>query len=78
MMFDLNFSGKALTLADLGRLATLLNRAASKWHALGLELGLSQDILAVMPHPEVYYADAVHLNKMLATWLTKQGHPPHP
>ena len=76
VMFDLNFSGKALTLDDLRRLAPMLNRAASKWYTLGLELGLSPNVLAGIPQSEGYYEDAVYLNKMLTTWLTRQGTPP--
>lgn len=70
---DLNFTGRTLTLADLRRLATVLSSAASKWQVLGQELGLSPDDL---PQPETHYEDAVYLNKVLSSWLTRQSPAP--
>lgn len=70
---DLNFTGRTLTLADLRRLATVLSSAASKWQVLGQELGLSPDDLQ---QPETHYEDAVYLNKVLSTWLTRQSPAP--
>ena len=56
-----------LTMNDLSALSRHLHSVSPKWYTLGLQLGLSKEMLAkLIP---VNCDPAVHLNQVLSTWL---------
>ena len=56
-----------LTPNNLSMLSKYLHNVSPKWYTLGIQLGLSKEMLArLVP---VNYDPAFHLNQVLSTWL---------
>ena len=62
-----------LTLDHLSVLNTHLHGVSTKWHAFGLQLGFTSEMLANMV--PVDCDPAVRLSKLLSTWLQRANSP---
>lgn len=62
-----------LTLDDLSVLNAYLHDVSTKWHAFGLQLGFTSEMLANLA--PVNCAPTVHLSKLLSTWLQRANSP---
>ena len=62
-----------LTLDHLSVLNTYLHGVSTKWHAFGLQLGFTSEMLVNLAPANC--DSAVHLSKLLSTWLQRPHSP---